>query len=72
MFLSSAHSFELNFFRKLLSEIPSWSNSLDSDRARHSVGIDLAQTCSQRLSADVTSMYRVIARKENTLKIPPQ
>ena len=34
--------------------IPSVSNSLDPDQARHFVGPDLGPKCLQRLSADMT------------------
>ena len=37
------------------------SNSLDPDQARHFVGPDLGQYCSQRLSADGTSRQRAKA-----------
>ena len=40
------------FFQKILSGIPSESNSLDPDQARHIVGPDLGPNCLQRLSAD--------------------
>ena len=57
-FLSSADFFKINF-RKILSGIPSVSNNLDPDHARHFVGPDLGPNCLQRLSADDTSRQRV-------------
>ena len=47
--------FKIKPFRKILSEIPSVSNSLDPDQARHLVGPDLDSICLQRLTADDTS-----------------
>ena len=43
-----------HLFRKKISGIPSVSNSLDPDPARHYVGPDLGPNCLQRLSADIT------------------
>ena len=44
-----------NDFEKILSGIPSVSNSLDPGQARHYVGPDLGPNCLQRLSTDDTS-----------------
>ena len=41
--------FSADFFQ---NRIPSVSNSLDPDQARHFVGPDLGPNCLQRLSAD--------------------
>ena len=63
-FLSSAIFFKNQLFRKILSEIPSVSQSLDPDQAQHFVGPDLGPNCLQRLSADDISGQGV---KLNTL-----
>ena len=48
--------FKINFFRKILSGIPSECQTVfDPDQARHFVGSDLGPNCLQRLSADDTS-----------------
>ena len=39
-------------FHKNFTGIPSVSNSLDPDQARHFVGPDISPNCLQRLSAD--------------------
>ena len=44
--------FKINFLEKILSGIPSVSNSLDPDQPRHFVGPDLGPNCLQKLSAD--------------------
>ena len=44
--------FQNHPFRKIISGIPSVSNSLDPDQARHFFGPDLGPNCLQRLSAD--------------------
>ena len=44
--------FKANFFGKNLSGIPSVSDSLNPDQARHSVGPDLGLNCLQTLSTD--------------------
>ena len=49
----------LLIFFKILSGIPSVSNSFDPDQARHFVKSDLGPNCLQRLSADNTSWQRV-------------
>ena len=54
-FLSCADFFPNHLFRNILSGIPSVSNSLDSDQARHFVGPDLGPNCLQRLLADDNS-----------------
>ena len=54
-YLSSANFFQNQLFQKILSWIPSVSNSLDPDQARHFVGPDLGPNCLQRLSADDNS-----------------
>ena len=46
-----------DFFKIIF--LPSVSNSLDLDKARHSVMPDLGLICLQRLSADGTSRQRV-------------
>ena len=46
--------FKINFFEKILLGIPSVLNSLDSDQARHFVGLDLGPNFLQRLSVDVS------------------
>ena len=58
-FLSSADFFQNQLLREILSQIPSVSNCLDPDQARHFVGPDLGPNCLQRLSADDTSRQRV-------------
>ena len=45
LFTRSADNFQNQLFRKILSEIPSVSNSLDPDQARHFVGPDLGPNC---------------------------
>ena len=45
-------SIDFFFSKKILSGIPSVSNSLDPDQAQHFVGPDLGPNCLQRLSAD--------------------
>ena len=40
------------FFKKIFSGIPSESNSLDPDQARHFVGPDPGSNCLQRLPAE--------------------
>ena len=55
----SADFFQNHPFQKILSGIPSVSNNLDPDQARHFVGPDLGPNCLQRLSADNTSKQRV-------------
>ena len=55
-FVSSGFFFRLTFSINL-SGIPSVSNSLDPDRARHFAGPDLGSNCSQRLSADDKSRH---------------
>ena len=47
-FLSSADFFQNQLFRKILLGIPSESNSLDPDQARHFVGPDLGPNCMQK------------------------
>ena len=54
-FLSSAVFFSKSTFSKILSGIPSVSNSLDPGQVQHSVGPDLDSICLHRLSADDTS-----------------
>ena len=51
--------FQNQRFRKILSGIPSVSNSLDTDQARHFVGPDLNPKCLQKLSAGETRRQRV-------------
>ena len=51
--------FQNPLFQKILSGIPSVSNSLDPDKARLSFEPDLGSNCLQRLSADNTSKQRV-------------
>ena len=46
-----------SFLKKILSGLPSVSNSLDPDQARHFVGPDLGPNCLQKLSADDTSRH---------------
>ena len=48
-FLLSADFFQF-FFKKFLSGIPSVSNSLDPDQARHFVGPGLGPNCFQTLN----------------------
>ena len=60
LFLSSADFFQNQLFRKILSGIPSVSNSLDPDQARlfvepEIVWPDLGPNYLQKLSADDTS-----------------
>ena len=43
----------INFFKKEIGGIPSVSNSLEPDQARHHVGPELGQNCLQRLSVDL-------------------
>ena len=57
-FSSSADFFQNHPFRKILSGIPSVSNSLDPDQARHFVGPDLGPNCLQRISVDDSSKQR--------------
>ena len=59
-FLSSADffSFQNKLFRKILSGIPSVSNSLDPDQARHFVGPDMDPNCLQGLPADDPSKLK--------------
>ena len=45
IFLSSADIFQNQLFLKILSGIPSVSNSLDPDQARHFAGPDLGLNC---------------------------
>ena len=52
MVLSSGDFFQNQLFRKIISGIPSMSNSLDSDQARHFVRPDLGPNCLQKVSAD--------------------
>ena len=47
------------FFPNFFSGIPSVSNSLDPDQARHFVEPGLGPNCLQRLSADDTRRQRV-------------
>ena len=47
-FLTSVDFFLINFFKKI-SGIPSVSNSLVPDQARHFVGPDLGPVCLQKL-----------------------
>ena len=47
--------FQNQLFGKIPSGMPSLSNSLDPDQARHIVGPDLGPNCLQRLSADDNS-----------------
>ena len=55
-FLSSAHNFQTELFRKILSgNAIRVSNRLNPDQARLMVGPDLDPNCLQRLSADDTS-----------------
>ena len=63
--LSSVDFFQHQFFFKILSGIPSVSNSLDPDQARHFVVPDLGQNCLQRLSADNTRKQRVKAKSNS-------
>ena len=52
-FLSSDGLFQNYLFQeKIPSGIPSASNSLEPDQARHFVGPDMGPDCLQRLSAD--------------------
>ena len=51
--------FSINFCKKILSGIPSESNSLDPDQAQHFVRPDLGPDCLQRLSADNPSKPKV-------------
>ena len=53
-FYVSADFFQNQLFRKILSGVPSVSNSLDPDQVRHYVGPDLGPNCLRRLSADDT------------------
>ena len=57
--LSSADFYSISSFSKKISGIPSLSNSLDPDQARHFVELDLDPNCLQSLSADGTSRQRV-------------
>ena len=50
--------FKINIFKKK-SQIPSVSNSLDPDQARHFVRPDLGPNCLQTLSADDQKMTLV-------------
>ena len=52
----SKSTFMKNSFRNTIR----LSNTLDSDQARHFVGLDLGSNCLQRLSADDTKSLRVI------------
>ena len=58
--MSSADFFQNQLFLKILSGIPSVSNSLDPDQARHFVVPYPSSNCLQRLSADDTKSLRVI------------
>ena len=58
-FLLSADFFQNQLFRKILSGIPSVSNSLDPDQARQFVGPELGPNCLQKLSAEDISRQRV-------------
>ena len=53
--LSCADIFQHQLFRKILSLIPSVSNSLEPDQARNYVGPDVGPNCLQRLSAADTN-----------------
>ena len=58
-FLPSADFFQIQLFRKILSENTiRVSNSLDPDQARRFVGPDLGPNCLQRLSAEDTSSQK--------------
>ena len=59
LLLSSVDLFLKSTFSKNYSGIPSVSNSLDPDQARHLVGPDLGPSCYQMLSADYTTRQRV-------------
>ena len=56
-FLSSADFYQNQLFQKILSGIPSVSNSLYPDQARHFVGPVLGPNCLKKLSADDTRRY---------------
>ena len=65
------------FFKELLSGLPSVSNSLEPDQARHIVGPDLVPNCLQVLLAD-NKLKLLLAGKElnlnsvyNILQIKP-
>ena len=70
-FLSSDF-FQNQLFQKLLSRIPSVSNSLDRDQARHFVGPDLGPNCLQRLSEDGTRRQYVNSYMYNFLPVSLQ
>ena len=53
-------SFKINFFEKFFQELPSVSNSLNPDQARHFVGPDLGPNCLQKLSVDDIKRHRVM------------
>ena len=48
-FLSSADFLQNQLFRKIVSGIPSASNSLDPDQAQYNLGPDLCPNCLYRL-----------------------
>ena len=52
----------VDFYQNDFSGIPSVSNSLDPDQARHFVGPDLGPNCLQMLSVDSTCKQRVKSR----------
>ena len=54
--------FKINFFKKILSEIPSECQTvLDPDQALQFVGPDLGPNCLPRLSADDTGRQSTMA-----------
>ena len=57
--INSLHPCKINVFEKIISAIPSVSNSLDPEQAQHFVGPDLGSNRLQRSSADDSSVERV-------------
>ena len=53
----SADFFQNQLFRKILSGIPSESNSLDPDQAQHFIEPDLGLICLQAISTEDTSRH---------------
>ena len=70
-FLESADFFQYStFLKNSFRNRIRVSNSLDPDRARHSVRPDLSPNCLRRLSADDTSRQRGNVCKINLFQAP--
>ena len=68
-FLTYADFFSKSTFSKKFRHTIRVSNGVDPDQARRFVGLDLSPNCLQKLSANNTSMQRVL-EQFSTLYLP--